>query len=140
MHPEKLENTNTESSSDIPMRLTGLKRIGRAFFFTFNGFKVCFQSEDAFRQECLLAVILVPIALLLPVSALSKAVMLSSLIIVLIVEMLNTAIEKTIDRISLEYHSLSKKIKDMGSAAVFMSCANVVVIWSIILLDHFWVN
>lgn len=92
------------------------------------------RHEEAFRQELLLALILVPTALLLPVNALGKALMIASILLVLIVELINSAIEATIDRVSLDTHPLAKRAKDMGSAAVFMSLVNAGVIWLLVLL------
>jgi len=81
-----------------------------------------------------LALILVPTAFLLPVNALGKALMIGSVLLVLIVELINSAIEASVDRVSLENHPLAKRAKDLGSAAVFMSLANAAVIWLLVLL------
>jgi len=107
----------------------GLKRIYNAFFYSMDGLKATFQGEDAFRQECLLAAVLIPIALLSSVSIIGKVLLISSVIVLLIVEVLNSAIEAVVDRISLEHHELSKKAKDMGSAAVFLSMLLLGVAW-----------
>ena len=112
---------------------TGLRRIWNAFFYSMAGFKAAFLNEDAFRQEVLLAAVLVPLALFLPATALGKALMIASVLLVLVVELLNSAIETTVDRISLENHQLAKRAKDIGSAAVFVSLWNVVVVWGLVL-------
>ena len=112
---------------------TGLRRIWNAFFYSMEGFKAAFHNEDAFRQEVLLAAILIPLALFLPTTGLGKALMVTSVLLVLVVELLNSAIEATVDRISFENHQLAKRAKDIGSAAVFVSLWNVVVVWGLVL-------
>jgi diacylglycerol kinase (ATP) len=114
---------------------TGLQRLWNAFGYSLQGFGSAFRHEDAFRQEVILAAIMIPIALLLDVAALAKAVMIGSLLLVLIVELLNSAIEAAVDRISLDHHRLAKRAKDIGSAAVFLSLANVVVVWLLVLSE-----
>jgi diacylglycerol kinase (ATP) len=112
---------------------TGLRRVWNALFYSFDGFRAAFQHEDAFRQEVFLACVLIPVALLLPADGVGKALMIASVLLVLIVELLNSAVEATVDRISLENHQLAKRAKDIGSAAVFVSLVNVVVIWGLVL-------
>ena len=109
-------------------------RVWNALLYSIAGLRAAFRYEDAFRQEVLLAVILVPTALFLPASGLGKAVMIAAVLLVLIVELLNSAVEATVDRISLENHLLAKRAKDIGSAAVFISLVNVPVVWGLILL------
>ena len=113
---------------------TGLRRVWNAMFYSIEGLKAAYKHEDAFRQEVLLAVLLIPVALFLPAPALGKALMVTSVLLVLIVELLNSAVEATVDRVSLEHHRLAKRAKDIGSAAVMMSLANVVVVWLLVLL------
>ena len=113
---------------------TGLRRIWNALLYSLDGFRAAYRHEDAFRQECLLAAVLVPVAMLLPVSGTDKALMVASVLLVLIVELLNSAVEATVDRISLENHQLAKRAKDIGSAAVFMSLMTVVLIWGLVLI------
>jgi diacylglycerol kinase (ATP) len=112
---------------------TGLKRVWNALFYSMAGFKAAFRHEDAFRQEAILAAILIPAAFLVSDAALARALMIGSVFLVLIVELVNSAIEATVDRISLENHELAKRAKDIGSAAVFVALANVVLIWGLIL-------
>lgn len=112
----------------------GLARIGRALGYSLAGLAAAFRHEDAFRQEVWLALVLLPIALVLPVAGISKALMAGSVILVLIVELLNSAVEAAVDRISLEDHQLAKRAKDIGSAAVFLSLVNVAVVWLLILV------
>ncbi|MDP3481877.1 MAG: diacylglycerol kinase [Sulfuricella sp.] len=112
---------------------TGLRRLWNAFHYSLAGFKAAYQNEDAFRQESLLAAVLIPLALLLPAGAVGKALMIASVLLVLIVELLNSAVEATVDRISLEDHQLAKRAKDIGSAAVLMSLVNLAVVWLLVL-------
>jgi diacylglycerol kinase (ATP) len=113
---------------------TGLRRIWNALFYSFDGFKAAYRHEDAFRQECLLALVLIPAAFLMPAPGMGKAMMIGSVLLVLIVELLNSAVEATVDRISLEHHQLAKRAKDIGSAAVFLALVNVVAVWVLVLL------
>jgi len=109
-----------------------LKRIWKALFYSLDGLAAAFRHEDAFRLEVLLALILVPLALHMPVSGVAKALMVASILLVLIAELVNSSIEAITDRISLENHVLAKRAKDMGSAAVMLALINVVVVWLII--------
>lgn len=113
---------------------TGLRRVWNALFYSLDGLAAAFKYEDAFRQEVLLAAILIPTALWLNVSGLGKALMIASVLLVLIVELLNSAVEATVDRISLEDHRLAKRAKDIGSAAVLLSLLNVIAVWLLVLL------
>ena len=112
---------------------TGLRRIWNALFYSFDGLKAAYRHEDAFRQEVWLALVLIPLALFLPVSGIGKALMMASVLMVLIVELLNSAVEATVDRVSLENHRLAKRAKDIGSAAVLFSLINVAVVWLLVL-------
>src|SRR5215510_7869582 len=112
---------------------TGLRRIFNAMFYSVDGFRAAYRHEDAFRQEVMLAVVLIPLALFLPASGVGKAMMIASVLLVLLVELLNSAVEATVDRISLENHQLAKRAKDIGSAAVFVSLVNVLAVWGLVL-------
>lgn len=112
---------------------TGLRRLWNAVLYSADGLKAAYRHEDAFRQEVWTAVILIPLALSLPASATGKALMVSSVLLVLIVELLNSAVEATVDRVSLEQHQLAKRAKDIGSAAVMFSLLNVIVVWLLVL-------
>jgi diacylglycerol kinase (ATP) len=114
-------------------RKTGLKRIWYALLYSLDGFAAAFRHENAFRQEVLLALVLVPIALAVPAPGTGKAMMVASVLLVLMVELVNSAIESVTDRISLEDHVLAKRAKDMGSAAVMLSLINVPVVWLLVL-------
>jgi diacylglycerol kinase (ATP) len=113
---------------------TGLRRVWNAVVYSVAGFRAAYANEDAFRQEVLLACALIPLALFLPAAGLGKALMIASVLLVLIVELLNSAVEATVDRISLENHQLAKRAKDIGSAAVLLSLINVLVVWALVLL------
>jgi diacylglycerol kinase (ATP) len=112
---------------------TGVQRLWNALGYSLQGMASAFRHEDAFRQECLLAAVLIPAALLIPVGGTERAVMIASVLLVLIVELLNSAVEAAVDRISLENHRLAKRAKDIGSAAVFLSLINVAAVWLLIL-------
>jgi len=114
-------------------RSFSLKRLTLAWKYSTQGLKATVKYEASFRQELILCVILLPLALWLGNTGLEKAVMIMSLIIVLIVEVLNSAIEVTVDRISDEWHELSGRAKDMGSAAVMLSLIQVPVVWGLVL-------
>lgn len=126
----------TETSPPVrpPRETNPFMRIVKAFGYSLAGLKVACQSEMAFQQELILAAIGIPLSFVFHVTALERAVMIGCLFLVLIVEILNTAFEHTIERISGDYHPLSKLTKDMGSAAVFLSLVNLFVIWAIILI------
>ncbi|MDD5389852.1 MAG: diacylglycerol kinase [Gallionellaceae bacterium] len=112
---------------------TGLKRVWNALFYSLAGFKAAWKHEDAFRQEALLALVLIPLAFILDVAAIGRALMIASVFLVLIVELVNSAIEATVDRISLENHQLAKRAKDIGSAAVLIALVDVLVVWGVVL-------
>lgn len=112
---------------------TGLTRIWNAFFYSLAGLKAAYRHEDAFRQEALLAAVLIPLAFYLTPDYLARALMVGSVLLVLVVELINSAIEATVDRISLKDHVLAKRAKDIGSASVFVALVNVIVIWTLAL-------
>lgn len=114
---------------------TGLRRVWNALGYSLDGLSAAYRNEAAFRQECWLALLLIPVTWWLPVSALEQALMIGALLLVLIVELLNSAVEATVDRISTEHHLLAKRAKDVGSAAVLLSLLNAALIWLVILLD-----
>lgn len=129
-----MEEAEPELTASPHKGKTGLKRIWNALFYSRDGFRAAFKHEDAFRQEAIAAAVLIPVALILPVSGPGKAMMAASVILVLIVELLNSAVEAAVDRISLEQHQLAKRAKDMGSAAVFLSLINVPLVWGLVIL------
>ena len=113
---------------------TGIKRLVNAFGYSIAGTLAAFKHEDAFRQEVILAAVLTPVAIFYGETAIDQALMISSLLLIIIVELLNSSIEATVDRISVKHHKLAKRAKDIGSAAVFFSLINAAVIWFLILV------
>ena len=112
---------------------SGLRRIVNAFGYSMSGLAAAYRNEAAFRQEVLLAAVLVPLALFLPASGAGRALMVGSVMLLLVVELLNSAVEATVDRVSLDDHSLAKRAKDIGSAAVMVALVNVPVTWVLVL-------
>jgi diacylglycerol kinase (ATP) len=128
-----LENHDTK----IPGKhRPGLTHAWRATGIALQGLRAAWQHEDAFRQEVLVAAIAMPAALLLPASTLGKVMMIASILLVLIVELLNSALETAVDHTSLERHPLAKRAKDIASAAVFLSIVNALAVWGLVLFGH----
>lgn len=111
---------------------TGIARIIAAAGYSWQGIKAAYQHEAAFRQELFLSLFLLPLAIWLGGTFFESAVMIACLFIVLIVEILNSAIEAVVDRIGSDHHELAGRAKDMGSAAVFLALANVIIVWGLI--------
>ena len=116
----------------------GFKRLYNAFFYSMAGLSAAWKNEEAFRQEVILSVILIPAAFWLGTNALQIAVLLLSVFVVLITELLNTCVETVIDRISDEKHELSKLAKDIASAAVFVSLTALVLVWGLVIYERFF--
>lgn len=114
-------------------KLSGMHRLLLAFVNSWQGFKGALASEEAFRQEVMLAVVLLPLGVWLGKSGVEKALLAASVLLVLIVELLNTGIETVVDRIGLERHELSGLAKDVGSTAVLFSFAVLIVVWGFVL-------
>lgn len=122
MHtPDSLESPHKGQS--------GIRRLINALFYSLSGLKLAFRHESAFRQEIALAVILIPVACVIPVGAVERVLLIASVLLVLIVELLNSSIEAAIDRIGLDTHRLSKRAKDLGSAAVLIALTALAVTW-----------
>jgi diacylglycerol kinase (ATP) len=113
---------------------SGMVRLLHAFGHSMRGFVGVYQHEAAFRQELLLAVILVPLGIYLGHNGIERALLIGSVLFVLVVEILNSSIEAVVDRIGLERHELSGLAKDLGSAAVFLSLTMVAITWGLVLL------
>jgi diacylglycerol kinase (ATP) len=113
---------------------SGIKRIFSAFFYSLDGFRAAWRHEHAFRQELMLAVPGVVVAALLPVTGLERIALIGVLLLVLIIELLNSAVEAVVDRVSLDRNPLSKNAKDLGSAAVFLSFVFALITWGVIVL------
>lgn len=127
------------SSYQSPYKGTsGLQRIINATRYSLHGFKVAFQNESAFRQIIFINCILIPFSFFIPVSLSERTLMICVCLLTIIIELLNSAIEAVVDRISIERHELSKNAKDMGSAAQFVALTMIIVTWSIILVGHFY--
>ncbi|WP_281180388.1 diacylglycerol kinase [Terasakiispira papahanaumokuakeensis] len=123
---------NTQEA--IKTQPPGLKRLYQACGYSWRGFKAAWKNEAAIRQECLTLCGLVPLTLILDVSHIERALLVASLFFVLVVELLNSAIEATVDRISTSHHPLSGQAKDMGSAAVMGALIMAAGVWLCILL------
>jgi len=116
---------------------TGIKRVINATFYSFAGLRAAWVNEAAFRQECMLAVMLTPVGLWLGIDAVQRSLLIGTCALVVIVELLNSAVEAAIDRISTDQHHLSGRAKDLGSAAVFVSLGLTVLVWGLIAWERF---
>jgi len=116
--------------------MTDVGRVVRAGSYSVSGIRAAVRKEAAFRQEVILFVIFAPLAVWLGRNGIERALLLGSLVLVLVVELLNSAIEATVDRISKKHHKLSGRAKDMGSAAVYLSLLLVIVVWALVLADQ----
>ncbi len=125
--------STTPYTPSRPGQASGIRRIVLAGRNSLDGLASCFKHEEAFRQEIYAFAVLFPTAVLLPIDLTGKALLVASLLIVLIVELLNTAVETTIDYISLQLHPMAKRAKDLGSAAVLLSLLQVPLIWTLVL-------
>ena len=111
----------------------GLKRIVNAFFFSLAGFKATWSHEEAFRQEVLLLIATAPLAVWLGETPIEKLLLIGSIVLVLVVELLNSAVEAVVDRVGFEHHELSGRAKDIGSAAVMLSLLWAAATWTLII-------
>jgi diacylglycerol kinase (ATP) len=112
----------------------GLQRLFNALFYSLSGLRIAFQHESAFRQEVALAAVLVPVACLVQVTAVERVLLLGSVLFVFVVELLNSSVEAAIDRISFDTHRLSKRAKDLGSAAVLIALIMLAITWWLIVI------
>ena len=115
----------------------GLTRLINAIGYSRDGLRAAWQNEAAFREETLLALIAIPLGLWLGQTGMERALLLGSILFILIVEILNSAVEAVVDKASPEKNELAKRAKDMGSAAVLLSLLNAVLIWSCVLLPRY---
>lgn len=111
----------------------GLARLVNAFQWSLAGFRSALRHEEAFRQELALFVLMAPLGLWLGDNGIERALLVGSLFVVLITELLNTAVESVVDRVGPDQHVLSKRAKDIGSAAVFLSLVNAAVTWALVI-------
>ena len=125
-----------ETPLSVPAKKKGLARMWAATIYSAEGLRACFRSEEAFRIESILSVFLIPLAFILGETALETTMLLFPIVLVLLVELLNSAVEAVVDRVSLDYHELSKKAKDIASGAVFISLMTFLLIWSVLLSDR----
>ena len=114
-------------------RTTGPVRLSRAFGSTFRGFAAAWREEEAFRQECLLGAVVVPLGLWLGATGVERALLVGPMVLVLAIELINSAVEATVDRIGIERHPLSAIAKELGSAAVFVAFALLALNWILVL-------
>lgn len=124
----------TKENVKPPVRKTGIARVVAAAGYSLDGLRLAIKSEEAFKQEFFLFLFLAPLGFWLGDSSLEKILLVGVLVIVLIVELLNTAVEAVVDRVSSDFHELSRQAKDLGSAAVFLSLGLVIFTWTLILL------
>jgi len=124
-----------------PMKKTNesvLRHIGNAFIWSAAGIKSAWQNELAFRVEAMIIIILIPLGIWLGTSAAERALLIASCLLILIIELLNSALESVVDRIGTEHHELSGRAKDMGSAAAFFAMLTAGIIWVLIIYERFW--
>lgn len=115
-----------------------LRHIGKAFIWSAAGIKTAWKNELAFRVEAIVIIILIPLGFWLGKSATERALLLASCLSILIIELLNSALEAVVDRIGTEHHELSGRAKDMGSAAAFFAMLTAGIVWAFIAYDRFW--
>jgi diacylglycerol kinase (ATP) len=115
----------------------GIRRLKNAFRYSVAGFKAAWINEEAFRQEILLAILIVPVGMWIGTSCTQRAILIGIYFIIPLTELLNTAIEATVDRVGQEHHELSGRAKDLGSAAVFLSICITLIVWIIISYERF---
>ena len=115
-----------------------ISHIINAFRYTFAGLKSAWKNELAFRGEVVVVTIMLPLGIWLGRSAVERALLIASILLILLTELLNSALEAVVDRIGPERHELSKRAKDMGSAAAFISMVMAALVWILIAFDRFW--
>lgn len=107
----------------------GLRRLFNAFLYSLSGLRLAYRHESAFRQECAMAIVLIPLACVIPVMPVERVMLIASVLLVIVVELLNSSVEAAIDRIGLDTHRLSKRAKDLGSAAVLIALGVMTLVW-----------
>ena len=118
----------------VPPKRRGVSRLIAAAKYSIAGLRSAFRTEEAFRLECFALLLLTPLAFFLGNSRVEIALLIASVMLLMIIELLNTAVEAVVDRVGAEYHELSKQAKDIGSAAVFVGMMLVALVWGLILL------
>jgi len=124
--------TTPDSASPFKGK-TGVKRLINAFGYSIDGLAAALRHEAAFRQLLLLAIVLIPLAFVIDASRAERAILVASSLATLVIELFNSAIEATVDRISLERHPLAKRAKDLGSAAQLLGLVNLAAMWALVL-------
>jgi diacylglycerol kinase (ATP) len=114
---------------------TGIRRIIAATKYSIDGLKLAAKTESAFKQELVASVFLLPLAIWLGENAIEQSLLIASVVMIMIVELLNTAVEAVVDRVSSDIHELSRQAKDLGSAAVFLSISLAILVWILLLLN-----
>lgn len=127
------ERTESPRGHNPHKGVTGIRRIVNAFFHSLRGLAAAWRHESAFRQEVALAAVLLPVPFLVPMPGVERAMLVASVLLVIVVELLNSGVEAAIDRISLDHHPLSGRAKDFGSAAVLVALVLLGVVWACIL-------
>src|SRR5262245_46606155 len=130
----EMESPGRNGSESPYKGKTGIRRLINATRYSLSGLAAAWRAEDAFRMEVAAAAVAVPLGLYLGASGVERALLVGSVLLVLIVELLNSAIEATVDRVSLDDHNLAKRAKDIGSAAVMLSLVNAGAVWLLVLL------
>ena len=125
------------SAEAMKKQNTGFRRVVNATFFSIAGLRAAWRNEAAFRQECVLALFMTPAAFWLGQTAVERSLLIGTVWLVLIVELLNSAVEATVDRVGMDHHKLSGRAKDLGSAGVFVSLLLVLLVWSMIAFERF---
>jgi len=113
---------------------SGLTRLVKATQFSWKGFKAAFANEQAFRQEVYLTIVLIPLALYFGENGIERALLISPVLLILVIELINSGIEAIVDRVSTEHHELSGRAKDIGSAAVLLSLISAAIVWALVLI------
>ncbi len=117
----------------------GWRRILKATGFSLKGLRAAWENEAAFRQECIACIGLFPAALYLDVTMVEKLLLIGCCLLVLVVELLNSALEAVVDRVGLEYHELAGRAKDIASAAVFVSLLWVIIVWGVVICGRYFI-
>ena len=110
----------------------GVRRLVNAFFYSLSGLRLAFHHESAFRQEIVLAAVLIPLALVIPAGAVERVLLIGTVLLVIVVELLNSSVEAAVDRIGFDTHRLSKRAKDLGSAAVLIALVLLAMTWMLV--------
>ncbi len=116
---------------------TGIKRVVKAFFYSMAGFRAAWKNEEAFRQEIIAGIFVVPAGLLVGTTAAQRALLIGFYFLIPLVELINSAIEATVDRFGPKRHELSGRAKDLGSASVFLSICVALTAWILIAWERF---